>query len=761
MLALIVVGGLFFVACALLVKFSAMNASIIFAAFAFMTVIAPLLSAGILSLAESRGTFPPSAAPAWLLPTKSLLCSLVVSLLVVELTTAFMRYQATSIRVFAILFLTVAGSVILLFLHRGRAAFARRMSDGLDVLLVLSLAGAVFVFSPFEPASPIPIGYLAYALDAPSFWCWAIVGVLWTVFGIWLRQIEVPLRLRTNGTATYVALALVVLFIVSLYDDGHYIHIMSYEPLVDAAMHVLRGGVPMVDAYSQYGLLPWLIFDLAYLKLPATFGTAAVVQRIDNLAFFLVIFAMVIVVSKRRLSALWFLVPAFVATLVSHDPGYRQMWNVNAFPMLLGGRWLIPSTMALLQVVARGPARTSWGALLLIALAAISSMEILVFTISSWGYCLLLDAIRERSPRLLLLSALRGSLAIAAAHVGLALVIYLSTGRIIDYAPYFNILRDYRPVEGNGWSLTFDPRMALWLPIALSYFGILAVASWRAFGGEIRASLAEKLTPIAVFGLGPLAYFFGRPQEPALTLSCLPFAVVSIAISQVVFRDPGRFGAAGRALYAVMFFAFSFVVADSFEHFARPYDPTQGNSSILRRCFAPQGCLDAPRNIEIALTSQALDPRTSVGQGLLVPSEFDTRQRIEELMAMLRRLAPDTQDVGMVTDFWDEFGGNAHAISVSAAMATGHWRAWFYTAPFHDGQATLIAERVLKRVAATPEGTLIIISNRREGLVSLNQRILQTLDAHCRLSPVEVDRYHSAYKVIFCDGAKEKSATGG
>jgi hypothetical protein len=229
--------------------------------------------------------------------------------------------------------------------------------------------------------------------------------------------------------------------------------------------------------------------------------------------------------------------------------------------------------------------------------------------------------------------------------------------------------------------------------------------------------------------------------------------VVAIAVAEVLFINARRFGAAGSALSTIMALAFAFIAADGFEHFMRPLDPTRGNATILRRCLGGEQCSldDVLRNIDLALHTQPLDPRTKVS-ARITPSPLDERMRIEEAISMLRRLAPNSRYVGMVTDFGYEFGGNSHAISVTAFMATGQWHEWSMTSPFFDGLSPMISDRILRRVAATPPGTLIIISNQTEGLAPLNLAILNTLRARCRLSLVETDKYHSAYRTENCAG---------
>jgi hypothetical protein len=294
------------------------------------------------------------------------------------------------------------------------------------------------------------------------------------------------------------------------------------------------------------------------------------------------------------------------------------------------------------------------------------------------------------------------------------------------------------------------PDYALWLPIAVSYFLILAVAGYRALRRISPTSIVDRLLPVAVFGLGPLAYFFGRPQEGTLNITCLSFAIVAICVAENLFIKAQRFGAVGPVLSTVMAASFAFAIADGFEHFMRPPDPSRGNYTVLRRCFTNEGCRldEVPRNIALALHTQPLDPRTRVGY-----LAGDGGPPIEEAISMLRRLAPGERYVGMLTEYQPARYADARAaIGMTAFMATGQWFAWSISSPLLDGDSAVITAQILKQVAATPSGLLVIISNQRESWAPLNQEILDGLQARCRLSPIETGRYQSAFRTENCPG---------
>ncbi len=745
--ALAALGGIFFVASLVLVTLFGQFRPTIYLAFLSVSGIAPALSAALILAAERNNARHAAVLDAVLIVVKAFLLCLLMALIAYLLIKVREWPQNASPRVPVVAFAASAGAAVVLFACSSR--LRSEFSALLDAGIVIALAVVVFVLSPFGPADPVPVGLLRYALEAPQFGLWLLFGIAWTVAGVWLRRREgwaFPRRRSLLGSVAVLGVGLVIL---GLYDDGHFVDQGHQMPLVGPALHALRGGIPMVDVYSQYGLLPWLTHLVAFEVFPPTFGTAAVLIRLINLGFFGVILSILFFVSRRRLSALWFFVPALLVAITSHNPGSTGMWNMNALPMTLGGRWLLPASIVLVLVAAQGRSWARWAAHALIALASLWSLETFVFTLAPWGYCLLLDSVRSRSAQLFFRQVALACAAVAVAQAAFAAIVYFSTGAVVDYRPYFDLFFRFRPAEESHWSVLFDPYYALWFPIGAAYFLVMATATYRAFRGDPPDTIVERLLPVAVLGLGPLAYFFGRPQEGTLNVACLSFAVVAIGVAEVMFINARRFGPVGPALSTVMALAFAFIVADGFEHFMRPPDPSRGNASVLRRCFSDEGCrlADVPRNIDLALHTQPLDPRTKVGYYVNDAS----RARIAEVISMLRRWAPEARYVGMLTEYFPvSFADPNATIGLTAFMATGQWFAWKMSAPIMDGLSPVITDRILKHVATTPSGMLIILSKREDERSPLTNAILPVLRATCRLRLVEQGRYNSAFLTEDC-----------
>lgn len=746
MIDLATVGGLFLAVClGLVVSFD--SPSIVFLAFLFMVAIAPPLSAALIFWSERSDAAASRFVAALRLCVKIPLLWLLLVVLIYMLQVVLFGQTALRARSSipgAVAIATVAVPAVRLL------SSAKSFSPTLDACLIVAVGLFVFALSPFNPNAAMPVGLLEYALAAPKFWIWMLLGIAWTATGIWLRRREGWAFGARRRPLEIGAITLAVVFVLLLYDDTHFTDFSHYMVLVGPAVHAARGGVPMVDVYSIYGLGTWLVHLAMFEVFQPTFGTAAVTVRLINLLYFGVIVATLMLVSRRRLSALWFFVPAMFVALTSHGTGASGMWNMNALPMTLGGRNLLPAAMALLMVASRGREWGAWAALPLLMLASLASVEILIFALAPWGYCLLLDAVRVRSPRLFATWILAALASVAAAQFALVATVYLRTGAMIDYQPYFSLFFQFRPAEESIWSVPFVPYYALWLPIGFAYFAIMALAGLRALRGDSPVAMVDRLLPVAAFGLGPLAYFMGRPQEATLNVICLPFAIVAICIAQIVFVKSWRYGRGAVALSGVLACTFAFVTANGFEHFMRAADPGKGNATILRRCLSAEGCRlgEVGSNIRLALHSEPLDPRTGVGYGVHADGHHE---RIEEVVAMLRRLAPGARTVGMLADLNPHiFADSDPSIGIAAFMYTGQWYAWSISSPINDGVSPLLTARILQSVSATPSGMVIIAPIRPDDWAPLNKAILERLRETCDFRLLETGRYHRAFVTEGC-----------
>ena len=209
----------------------------------------------------------------------------------------------------------------------------------------------------------------------------------------------------------------------------------TWSPFIATAAAVLAGGVPMVDVWGQYGLLPYLVYAAVFKVIfpPSYFSSFAITQ------FFNLLGPAIAVVICLKTARNKFLVLVVIAAIV---PVLPWMWIIN--PASGGGRFA-PPMLLLLALAWLRPGRTiSWATLAAMLVCAFWSMEVLGWVVA--GYVSFLAAVylnRCASLRRCLAALVLTLSSIVAAHFAFCLATYVFSGSWPQYAPYF----------GFGWAL--------------------------------------------------------------------------------------------------------------------------------------------------------------------------------------------------------------------------------------------------------------------------------------------------------------------
>ena len=665
-------------------------------------------------------------------------------------------------------FAVVFGSALvtaILCLPRRRPHRLPRLSDPvrrsvvlrrLDVLLIGLLVAFTVFFGRFYPAGhagvPLASDLVIYAWETPHFAAWLVFGFVFTCAALGLWRFESGASIRHRRLFDRLALLGATLFVLGLFDDGQYIDLWHYLPYVGPAMHALHGGRAMVDVYSQYGLLPWVVIKVAFGLFEPTFGTAALVVTMSRVATVLAMILVLYAISRRRVAALSLMVPAVLVAITFHP----YLYNLNALPSTSGMRYLVPALMVLVLTAVPLPVWSRWLGIAVLLVASFWSVEAFVYTLAPWGYVLLLQAVRERSLRNAGPTMLIGFTAIGLAHATFVLGTFLATGENIDYRPYFGQFLSYRPdAEPTGWwQQPFDPNFGVWVPVFLGHFLVLSAAAYRALRGGAPTDMASRLVPVAAYGFATLNYFMGTPAWPSLGIVFLPVAIEMICVMEVLSTRLQKYGTVGAAGLLALVAVSSMMVAFGTERYARPMAPYLGNSSVLRHCFTAEGCKPAEivRRVQRSLAAAPLDPDgpISIYFSLKEPEFVQNSEnlpRIAEAVELLQRWAPNQRRVALLVD------SDLYVVGLVVLMQTGQWYRWPIQAPMTDRLSEPLVELILRHVAQDPmrNGEILVVSNDRDRLTILERKILEVVSAHCRLALVETRRFHSAFRIESCD----------
>ncbi len=772
------IGGVILVASVTLLAIGGPSKSQAYLAYLFWGGVAPLLAASLLFMARDRPRLLALLAPA---PRLFLIFVLIGALLLGGLEHLNGSVLSTSWP-FLIVVAASALATARLYLPRRQPNRLPILSDPvrrvvvlkrLDALLIALLVAFTVFFSRFYPAGhpgvPLASDLVIYVWETPYFAVWLTSGLLFTAGAIWLWRFEERTPIRRKHLVESLALLAVCLFVLGLFDDGLYVNLTHYLVHVGPAMHALHGGIAMVDVYSIYGLLPWVVVKLAFELLGPTFGAAALVVRLSQLATLLVMVLVLWAVSRRRLGALSLMVPMLLVATTFHP----WLYNLNSLPSTSGLRYLVPSLMVLILTAVRSSSWSRWAGVALLAVASLWSVETFSYTLAPWGYTLVLQAIRERSLRRAGATLLCGIVGIVLVHATFVLGTFVATGERVDYQPYLGQFARFRPdSESTFWASPFDPNFGVWVPVWLGHFLILATAAYRAVQGHAPTDMASRLAPVAAYGFAALMYFMGAPIWSSLGLAFISVAIELVCALEVLSTRYRKDGTTGVAALLALVAVSSVLVAFGTERFARPMTPSLANSSMLRHCFTSEGCNPGTiaAHLKRSIAAAPLDPDGPVSvhlhetNPLFAPPQLQEDdaiglRRMAEAVDILRRWTPNQPRVALLVD---KDPGNWY-VSMTVLMQTGQWYRWPISSPYNDEISEPLVALILRRVAEKPmqDGEILVVSNDREHLLSIEQKILAAISAHCRLAPLETREFHSVFRMEACGVAAPPALKSG
>ena len=614
------------------------------------------------------------------------------------------------------------------------------------LLLALSLIAILVVFSPIEHDAPGYSNMLAYFGRHISFAYWLIPGFVFAGIAVWLIRNQRNFFFGNRTLTSTFALSIGVLGILCFYDDTNFVDLSHYQPFVGPALLASAGGVPMADVYCQYGLIPWALIALAYKILPATVGTAGIVVRVVNSIYYLAFILIVFAVARRRIAAMMLMFVALLAAITFMPGLYRvpDLFNINATPSVTGMRFLPVAIMALVTVFDPHRKAVRIARIVVLAVSSLWSLESFVFTMLPWAGALGLEGMRERRWRKMVLDFISGLLATLLAHALFAFVVFVWTGRVVDYRPYFDLFMTASGLEhssGGGqpsWSILANYGFLWWVPVWLAIILTLSSAGVSALRGESR-DRAARLIGLALFGISALTYFATRSIPATIGLAILPFASLVVLAFESIILNYNRTGITVKSTAALMVIAIALTFAFSFERFARPVAPELGNASVLRHCFTADGCSPGTVMARLrAATGMTADP---VYFGILGD---EAPVRINDLVTVLRTYVPHDARPAILPDpQWDYFAGYV------ALSTTGQWYAWPVGSVINESLSPINLKRILSN-SEMHQGQILIVAKPESGLVLLEQKILHKLRAECRFSLLAETKYNSVYRADEC-----------
>jgi hypothetical protein len=396
------------------------------------------------------------------------------------------------------------------------------------VLLLALGAVAAVAFAPYMVA--------LWNDNRAAFQLGAVVGAMACLLAVVearFKSFRLPIRLCS---AAVIAVALVTTALVGPNVNGDLNWIMTFSVFLGPAIRVMAGGLPLIDTFSQYGILPFVLFAGMFSTVVApSYPSSAFIVGLVNAAYILV--ALAIMARFVRVSV-------FVACAA----GLLTIGIVPAWfgiPQNGGLRFLPPLLTAAALACQRREQHLSCFALATLLLASFWSIE--AFTWSALTACCAVggQVLYKREPILEFFRPIgSAALIIVGAHSAVSIFAYLGVGQWPRYDIYFDMVHRFRT---SGWgAVPFSAETPLWIVEGTIYFVGLALAFTRILKpgrrGQIDDLIIGVVLPLAVTGLLGMSYWVGRPLEFSLWPTMVPAVILAtIAIDQTIVPvQPGH-----------------------------------------------------------------------------------------------------------------------------------------------------------------------------------------------------------------------------
>ncbi|SME98901.1 hypothetical protein SAMN06265365_107220 [Tistlia consotensis] len=605
-------------------------------------------------------------------------------------------------------------------------------------LLIAGMLPFCAVFTPlYQPNDTRISAFFDWAQLRPPFV--TLLLVAWPL--AWLLPRLPAVR---RGLCARLLLALVLVFGLLLYDDGFFVEYSHYMPYVGPALHALHGGVPMVEVYSQYGILPWVLLWVGYHWLPETYGSAAVIVRLFTVAWYLTLPLTVYRLTRNKPAAMLLSATGLLWVIGFH----ADALDMNGMPSTQGYRYLLPSLAVAWLAWVPGGRRRDLGMFLLMVVGSLWSIETAAFVAGPPVALALLVSIRDRRIGPLLRQALLVLAGVVVGHAALALYLQAAYGRWPDYGPFFELLGFFKPAEGEAshWSAPMPYGFGLWVPFAGVLFVALAVPVRDAFLGRVRHPRAWSLIPATVLAIGELTYFVGRTYSTTLGLALMPFLVVClVGFDALIERWRGSSGRPVRAERLLVALAIAGCFAFFAERFQRPFDAGASNATILRHCFTEAGCSPGAvaRRVVEAVEERNVDIRLEDQKNFVV-RRSDYLERLKEVEALLRRHFAGQERVGLLADT-----ARLSYLGIAALDDLDKWFLWPISSPTNDGESPSLARRTVE--SATPrDGELLIVARDDTKMAAIVAPLTEKYRTRCRLTPVEEGNFYAVVRTSDC-----------
>jgi hypothetical protein len=356
---------------------------------------------------------------------------------------------------------------------------------------------------------------------------------------------------------------------------------LHYTAYLAPSAAVAAGRVPLLDVFCQYGQ-PYLLYNAAFLVLPATFHSAALVTATTNVLYTICVIA---ILRKAVRSDVLFLLLGIALPIV-----FWLVFTTNRTPSLGGMRYLPVAFLA--AVLAHMPVRRCFAPLSIVAMAicGLWSFEAAIYgTVVYVAFALAVGAtttkgiaglVRHISRFLTILLAGFGLLAL-----GVVALYLISTGHVPRYDLYVAQVLAYVGPDPFMEYNFFRQGFFAWAPILVGFFMIPCLIV-RACVVKAETSRLPQITTIWALCIVFSVYCLLSTQPLYILLSLMPLFLLLVVALDIAFeRGPHPVSASQLGLAPVFVLLFALLSGAAGFNFLMPPSYATGVTSILSEIY--------------------------------------------------------------------------------------------------------------------------------------------------------------------------------
>jgi hypothetical protein len=568
------------------------------------------------------------------------------------------------------------------------------------LVIIFPVAFSLFLLGDFLPV-------IITSLKDSSYQGGIGLGVLLSsliVIFHWLSKFQSVRLNKVLRLVSIVFLCLVILhFPLFFLEDGPFwsLNNGAFAPHVGAytgpAYSLLGGRLPLVDAFSQYGMFAFLPYTLAFIAFSPSFLTAGVVTATLSIAQNLVLLLILNKsISNKILVGLGAMLTLLLRFVVAPD---QQVVT----PSTYGARFFLPLLLILAIIYLPSSKLFNFKTVIVAWLCSLWSIEnflwgLGIYSAYAVGFCVIHNANGKRLIYDTLKKLSLVAVCFLSVHVAYSLVIFSVYGTWPRYDIYLEMVKSHTSSAATvGWVTPIRPLFLMWGFFVAVYFLVFAYF-WKMLTSDQDKSqqwvFVKHILPVAVLGTLELTYYLGRSIDQVLIAPIYPLSIAFFVVANHwLFQKPVKYFYSYKSWLALFLLLITFTVARC-TMAMKPLTNTlivQRITAVYSCLITGNGCYNIWEGLKTNLQKVAYGPPLS---DELSPTGTETYQMILKYYPVEREVVLLQNGWGWETEHLLMLAKKFHKFPISSSG--------------NDWESPTLIKKIAESITSLKEGDILI-----------------------------------------------------